>query len=77
VSFEAATAFMRSCGTGNMVDLLVGFENVDKSAEQQSFFQFPDLVGKQPSIAKYRARMPQSARSSRSGLLPHSPGRLQ
>jgi ubiquinone/menaquinone biosynthesis C-methylase UbiE len=40
-----------------MADLHRGFEDVDGSADQQSFFQFLDLAGKLPSIAKYRERM--------------------
>jgi ubiquinone/menaquinone biosynthesis C-methylase UbiE len=40
-----------------MADFHRGFEDVDKSADQQSFFQFLDLADRLPSIAKYRERM--------------------
>ena len=34
-----------------------GFENVDGSADEQSFFQFLDLASRLPSLTKYRDRM--------------------
>jgi ubiquinone/menaquinone biosynthesis C-methylase UbiE len=34
-----------------------GFENVDGSADEQSFFQFLDLASRLPTLAKYRDRM--------------------
>ncbi len=34
-----------------------GFEDVDRSADEQSFFQFLDLADRLPSTVKYRARM--------------------
>jgi ubiquinone/menaquinone biosynthesis C-methylase UbiE len=40
-----------------MADFHRGFEDVDKSADQQSFIQFLDLAGSLGSIAKYRERM--------------------
>ena len=40
-----------------MSDFHRGFERVDRSADQQSFFQFLDLAGRLPSIIKYRDRM--------------------
>jgi ubiquinone/menaquinone biosynthesis C-methylase UbiE len=40
-----------------MADFHRGFQDVDGSADQQSFFQFLDLADSQPSIAKYRERM--------------------
>jgi ubiquinone/menaquinone biosynthesis C-methylase UbiE len=38
-------------------DLLRGFEDVDRSADRQSFFEFLDLAARLPSVAKYRERM--------------------
>jgi ubiquinone/menaquinone biosynthesis C-methylase UbiE len=38
-------------------DLLRGFEDVDRSADRQSFFEFLDLAARLSSIAKYRERM--------------------
>jgi ubiquinone/menaquinone biosynthesis C-methylase UbiE len=40
-----------------MADFHRGFEDVDRSADQQSFFRFLDLAGSLPSIAKYRGWM--------------------
>jgi ubiquinone/menaquinone biosynthesis C-methylase UbiE len=40
-----------------MADFHRGFEDVDRSAEEQSFFQFLDFAGRFPSIIKYRERM--------------------
>ena len=40
-----------------MSDFHRGFEGVDRSADQQSFFQFLDLAGRSPSIIRYRDRM--------------------
>ena len=40
-----------------MDDLLRGFEDVDRGADRQSFFEFLDLAARLPSIAKYRERM--------------------
>jgi ubiquinone/menaquinone biosynthesis C-methylase UbiE len=40
-----------------MSDFHRGFESVDRSADQQSFFQFLDLAGRLPSIISYRDRM--------------------
>jgi ubiquinone/menaquinone biosynthesis C-methylase UbiE len=40
-----------------MADLHRGFEDVDRSKDQQSFFQFLDLADRLPSTAKYRERM--------------------
>ena len=40
-----------------MSDFHRGFESVDRSADQQSFFQFLDLAGRSPSIIRYRDRM--------------------
>jgi len=40
-----------------MVDFHRGFEDIDASADQQSFFQFLDLADRLPSITKYRERM--------------------
>jgi ubiquinone/menaquinone biosynthesis C-methylase UbiE len=34
-----------------------GFEDLDRSADEQSFFQFLDLASRAPSIVKYRERM--------------------
>ena len=40
-----------------MADFHRGFESVDRSAEQQSFFQFLDLADRSPSVIRYRDRM--------------------
>jgi ubiquinone/menaquinone biosynthesis C-methylase UbiE len=40
-----------------MTDFHRGFENVDGSAAEQSFFQFLDLANRLPSLTKYRDRM--------------------
>jgi len=40
-----------------MADFHRGFEDVDRSADQQLFFKFLDLAGTLPSTAKYRERM--------------------
>jgi len=40
-----------------MADFHRGFEDVDASAEAQSFFQFLDLADRLPSTTKYRERM--------------------
>jgi ubiquinone/menaquinone biosynthesis C-methylase UbiE len=40
-----------------MADFHRGFESLDRSADQQSFFQFLDLAGRIPSIIRYRDRM--------------------
>jgi ubiquinone/menaquinone biosynthesis C-methylase UbiE len=40
-----------------MADFHRGFEDVDRSTDQRKFFQFLDLAGSLPSIAKYRERM--------------------
>jgi ubiquinone/menaquinone biosynthesis C-methylase UbiE len=41
----------------NMADFHRGFEDVDQSADDRSFFQFLDLADQLPSIAEYRERM--------------------
>jgi ubiquinone/menaquinone biosynthesis C-methylase UbiE len=41
----------------NTADFYRGFEDVDQSADDRSFFQFLDLAGRLPSIAEYRERM--------------------
>jgi len=40
-----------------MADIHRGFENVDASPEERSFFEFLDFANEQPSIAAYRERM--------------------
>jgi ubiquinone/menaquinone biosynthesis C-methylase UbiE len=40
-----------------MSDFHRGFETIDRSPDQQSFFQFLDLAGRFPSIIRYRDRM--------------------
>jgi ubiquinone/menaquinone biosynthesis C-methylase UbiE len=40
-----------------MTDFHRGFENVDGSADERSFFQFLDLASRLPSLGKYRDRM--------------------
>jgi len=40
-----------------MADIHRGFENVDATSEERSFFEFLDFANEMPSIAAYRERM--------------------